>query len=231
MVGVTTSRLSGSTTERAIGGAWVTGRENAGRSYPESPHWPGRPPFRPHPRNPSLTRLPPPRPPAPSRLPRRPRAIPTLARRSPLVRHQYPAPHVWHQGGQGWSSMVPPRRRCPTVTMSIRRMTLGAGYRYLMSSVARIDEATRASGLTAYYVATGTPPGWFLGAGLAGLDGGAASSRARGSGRSSCGGCLGCCRTRSLVNSSGARRPGRGWCSSTTWGGCAGRRSRLPGST
>ena len=69
--------------------------------------------------------------------------------------------------------MVPPRRRCPTVTMSIRRMTLGAGYRYLMSSVARADEATRASGLTGYYAATGTPPGWFLGAGLAGLTGGA----------------------------------------------------------
>lgn len=53
--------------------------------------------------------------------------------------------------------------------MSIRRMTLGAGYRYLMSSVARADEATRATGLTAYYAATGTPPGTFLGAGLAGL--------------------------------------------------------------
>ncbi|MFW5473141.1 MobF family relaxase [Knoellia sp. CPCC 206450] len=53
--------------------------------------------------------------------------------------------------------------------MSIRRMTLGAGYRYLMSSVARADEANRAAGLTAYYAMTGTPPGWFLGAGLAGL--------------------------------------------------------------
>jgi conjugative relaxase-like TrwC/TraI family protein len=57
--------------------------------------------------------------------------------------------------------------------MSIRSLTLGAGYRYLMSSVARADEATRAAGLTAYYAATGTPPGWFLGAGLAGLAGGA----------------------------------------------------------
>jgi len=56
--------------------------------------------------------------------------------------------------------------------MSIRRMTLGAGYRYLMSSVARGDAARGASALTAYYTATGTPPGWFLGSGLAGLDGG-----------------------------------------------------------
>ena len=53
--------------------------------------------------------------------------------------------------------------------MSIRRMTLGAGYRYLMSSVARMDEAGPARGLAAYYAANGTPPGRFLGAGVAGL--------------------------------------------------------------
>lgn len=56
--------------------------------------------------------------------------------------------------------------------MSIRRMTLGAGYRYLMSSVARMDQAGSAVGLQAYYAAEGTPPGRFLGAGLAGLDNG-----------------------------------------------------------
>jgi conjugative relaxase-like TrwC/TraI family protein len=60
----------------------------------------------------------------------------------------------------------------PLVTMSIRRMTLGAGYAYLMSSVARADESRHVSGLTAYYAATGTPPGRFLGAGLAGLGAG-----------------------------------------------------------
>ena len=55
--------------------------------------------------------------------------------------------------------------------MSIRRMTLGAGYRYLMSSVARGDQAgSTTSPLSAYYAAAGTPPGRFLGAGLAGLD-------------------------------------------------------------
>jgi len=58
------------------------------------------------------------------------------------------------------------------MTMSIRRMTLGAGYRYLMSSVARRDEAGPAAGLAAYYSANGTPPGRFLGAGLIGLAGG-----------------------------------------------------------
>lgn len=57
--------------------------------------------------------------------------------------------------------------------MSIRRMTLGAGYRYLMSSVARLDAAGPAAGLAAYYAADGTPPGRFLGAGLAGLANGA----------------------------------------------------------
>ncbi|TQM61740.1 MobF family relaxase [Humibacillus xanthopallidus] len=58
------------------------------------------------------------------------------------------------------------------MTMSIRRMTPGAGYRYLMSSVARMDQAGPAAGLQAYYAANGTPPGWFLGAGLAGLNNG-----------------------------------------------------------
>ncbi len=57
--------------------------------------------------------------------------------------------------------------------ISIRRVSLGGGYRYLMQSVAAGDEATpRPEGLTAYYAASGTPPGRFLGAGLADLDGG-----------------------------------------------------------
>ncbi|KRF26514.1 TrwC relaxase [Phycicoccus sp. Soil803] len=51
-------------------------------------------------------------------------------------------------------------------------MTLGAGYRYLMSSVARMDEDGPAAGLTGYYAAEGTPPGRFLGTGLSGLAGG-----------------------------------------------------------
>jgi len=58
--------------------------------------------------------------------------------------------------------------------MSIRRMTLGSGYRYLMSSVARgdADGGVTGSALTSYYTAVGTPPGRFLGRGLAGLDAG-----------------------------------------------------------
>ena len=54
--------------------------------------------------------------------------------------------------------------------MSVRRMSLGAGYRYLMSSIARGDGDGRAvSALTRYYAESGTPPGRFAGAGLAGL--------------------------------------------------------------
>src|SRR5665811_1233677 len=57
--------------------------------------------------------------------------------------------------------------------MSIRRMSLGAGYRYLMSSVARADGSGHAaSALTRYYAQSGTPPGRFLGQGLAGLNNG-----------------------------------------------------------
>src|SRR5271167_3320506 len=52
-------------------------------------------------------------------------------------------------------------------------MSLGSGYRYLMESVAVGDGAgDRRSGLSRYYAESGTPPGIFLGAGLAGLDGG-----------------------------------------------------------
>ena len=57
--------------------------------------------------------------------------------------------------------------------ISIRRMSLGEGYRYLMKSVAAGDGArVGAEGLTRYYSESGTPPGIFLGAGLAGLAGG-----------------------------------------------------------
>ncbi len=54
--------------------------------------------------------------------------------------------------------------------ISIRRVSLGGGFRYLMESVAAGDQGSRpADGLAAYYAATGTPPGRFLGAGLADL--------------------------------------------------------------
>jgi conjugative relaxase-like TrwC/TraI family protein len=52
-------------------------------------------------------------------------------------------------------------------------MSLGEGYRYLMESVAVGDGARiDADGLMRYYSDSGTPPGTFLGAGLAGLNGG-----------------------------------------------------------
>ena len=56
------------------------------------------------------------------------------------------------------------------MTVSIRKISLGSGYRYLMSSVARGDvQGLASSPLTRYYAESGTPPGRFLGAGLAGL--------------------------------------------------------------
>ena len=58
--------------------------------------------------------------------------------------------------------------------ISIRRISLGGGFRYLMDSVAKGDGAAEpSSSLAAYYAESGTPPGVFLGAGLADLDGGA----------------------------------------------------------
>ena len=57
--------------------------------------------------------------------------------------------------------------------ISLRKVTLGSGYRYLMESIAAGDGARRQStSLSAYYAVSGTPPGVFLGAGLASLDGG-----------------------------------------------------------
>jgi conjugative relaxase-like TrwC/TraI family protein len=57
--------------------------------------------------------------------------------------------------------------------ISIRRISLGGGYRYLIDSVAAGDGAVeRSNGLTRYYASSGTPPGVFVGSGLADLDGG-----------------------------------------------------------
>jgi conjugative relaxase-like TrwC/TraI family protein len=57
--------------------------------------------------------------------------------------------------------------------ISIRRISIGGGFRYLMESVAAGDGAgAGSSSLTAYYAESGTPPGVFLGGGLADLDGG-----------------------------------------------------------
>ncbi len=57
--------------------------------------------------------------------------------------------------------------------ISIRRISLGGGFRYLMESVAKGDGAPdRSTDLARYYAESGTPPGVFLGAGLADLDDG-----------------------------------------------------------
>jgi conjugative relaxase-like TrwC/TraI family protein len=58
--------------------------------------------------------------------------------------------------------------------MTIRRLSIGAGYKYLLKSIAVGDgpEGTDKSDLVRYYSETGTPPGVFLGAGLVGLDNG-----------------------------------------------------------
>ena len=57
--------------------------------------------------------------------------------------------------------------------ISIRRISLGGGFRYLIDSVARGDGETEpSSSLAAYYAESGTPAGAFLGSGLADLDGG-----------------------------------------------------------
>src|SRR5258708_3453492 len=64
-----------------------------------------------------------------------------------------------------------PERGEPVI--SIRRISLGGGFRYLMESVAGGDGAAEGtSPLTRYYAESGTPPGIFLGSGLCDLNGG-----------------------------------------------------------
>ncbi|MHB1734673.1 MAG: MobF family relaxase [Ferrimicrobium acidiphilum] len=57
--------------------------------------------------------------------------------------------------------------------LTIRKLSLGQGYRYLMDSIAVGDgRADQSSELTRYYAESGTPPGRWKGAGLADLGGG-----------------------------------------------------------
>jgi conjugative relaxase-like TrwC/TraI family protein len=55
--------------------------------------------------------------------------------------------------------------------LTIRRLALGSGYAYLSESIAVGDGAVaRGASMSAYYEASGTPPGVWLGCGLAALD-------------------------------------------------------------
>jgi hypothetical protein len=57
--------------------------------------------------------------------------------------------------------------------LTIRPLSMGSGFKYLMDSIAVGDgKPDQTSNLTRYYAESGTPPGVFLGAGLAELDGG-----------------------------------------------------------
>lgn len=54
--------------------------------------------------------------------------------------------------------------------LTIRRLSLGSGYKYLMDSIAQGDGAAQqSSALTRYYTESGTPPGVFAGSGLSSL--------------------------------------------------------------
>ena len=56
------------------------------------------------------------------------------------------------------------------VTVSMRVMSAGDGYKYLLRTVAAADgDRTLSTPLTRYYVEAGTPPGQWLGSGVASL--------------------------------------------------------------
>lgn len=55
--------------------------------------------------------------------------------------------------------------------MSLRKISAGNGYEYLLRSVARNDEDQKPTKLADYYAAKGTPPGRWIGSGLPGFGG------------------------------------------------------------
>ena len=65
------------------------------------------------------------------------------------------------------------------MTVSMRRMSAGSGYQYLLRSVAAGDgNRALSTPLTRYYSEVGTPPGRWLGSGVASLRCRPASGRA-----------------------------------------------------
>ena len=59
------------------------------------------------------------------------------------------------------------------MTVSMRVMSAGDGYKYLLKSIAAGDgDRSLSTPLTRYYAEAGTPPGEWLGAGVAALGGG-----------------------------------------------------------
>jgi len=62
------------------------------------------------------------------------------------------------------------------MTVSMRLMSAGDGYKYLLKTVAAGDgDRDLSTPLTRYYAETGTPPGRWMGQGVSGLGGGALS--------------------------------------------------------
>lgn len=60
--------------------------------------------------------------------------------------------------------------RCGVVVMTMHKLTAGAGYRYLLRTIATGDcQRTGTDPVTGYYTESGNPPGRWIGRGLAGL--------------------------------------------------------------
>jgi conjugative relaxase-like TrwC/TraI family protein len=79
----------------------------------------------------------------------------------------WPFGRLWTRAG----TCMP--RRCASVTVSMRVMSAGRGYDYLLKSVVRGDRDMGGStAITRYYTEEGTPPGRWLGSGLHALGNG-----------------------------------------------------------
>ncbi|MDN5821300.1 MAG: relaxase domain-containing protein, partial [Brachybacterium sp.] len=63
------------------------------------------------------------------------------------------------------------------MTVSMRVMSAGDGYKYLLRTIAAADgDRSLSTPLTRYYTAEGTPPGRWMGSALSGLGGGRIAS-------------------------------------------------------
>jgi conjugative relaxase-like TrwC/TraI family protein len=105
-------------------------------------------------------------------------ARPNVALALLVVRSFYSLKVPTHLLQSRWAARSSPLRRvagraCIGVTVSMRVMSAGDGYRYLLKTVVAADgNRDLTTPLTRYYQEKGTPPGFWLGSGLAGLGSG-----------------------------------------------------------
>src|SRR5215212_5667490 len=79
-----------------------------------------------------------------------------------------------HAGTYPRVGVTAPRAEAPfgVVTMSVHKLTAGSGYDYLSRQVAALDATAKGHvGLASYYTERAETPGWWIGSGVAAING------------------------------------------------------------